>query len=129
MAFITDSALDAALNYIKTNSLTLHMCSTEPLTFAEVATYSLGTKSNPVISGPSNGVEGGRELIVAEFNDGTATVTGIATSFAIVNADALIVTGLLLNPQGVSIGNAFVLSSFSITIPDATQNGLNAPAV
>ncbi len=51
---IQNVALDKTLDYIKDNASVLHICSQAPTTYAQVATYSLASKSGLTISSPNN---------------------------------------------------------------------------
>lgn len=121
MAFINDSAFDAALDWIRTNGTQLDICSSEPGTFAAIASATLGTKISLSIGADANGATSGRKVAVPAISDGTVTGTGTAAYWAISNGtDTLVATGALSASQGVTSGNPFTLASFDITFPDAT---------
>jgi len=63
---------------------------------------------------------GGREVVVAEITDGSVSVSGTATHYAILDTvnSRLLATGSLSASQAVSAGNTFTLGSFTIGIPD-----------
>lgn len=122
MPMITDSALDALLNYIDTNGEKLHICSAEPANYAGVAGVTLGNKTSPAIAAPSDRSPNGREIVVAAISDGSVTGTGTATHWCIVKDSAtseLLAAGALASSQGVSSGNTFTLTQFAIGVPDA----------
>lgn len=123
MPFIHDTALDALLNDVYTNGESLHICSTEPVTYTEaVTTYSLGEKTSPTINAQSDRGGGGRECIVDAITDGAVDADGTAGFWAIVKDSAtarLLVAGELSASQGVTNGNTFTLTSFAIGVPDA----------
>ena len=123
MPFIDDAALDALLSDIDDNAEELHICSTEPTTYAEAtSTYSLGQKTSLTVNAPSDRGGGGREIVIPAITDGVVDGTGTADYWAIVKASAtsrLLATGDLSAPQGVSDGNTFTLTQFAIGVPDA----------
>lgn len=57
----------------------IHLCSQEPATYAEVATYTLANKESPTIGSSTDRTGGGRERIVAAITDYAETGTGTAT--------------------------------------------------
>lgn len=119
MSFISDSALDAGLDYIDTNATALHICSAEPAAYGDIATSTLGNKSTPEIAAPADRTGGGRQITVSAITDGTVTATGTATHFAIVSGSELLAAGALGASQAVTSGNPFTLTSLEIGIPDA----------
>ena len=122
MAYLSDNALDALLEYISTNATHLYICSQEPATLTEATTtYALGSKAGPTF-GPIQDREeegGGRELPVDAITGGTVTDTGTATHYALVSGTELLVANNISNPQVVTSGNSFNLAAFTIGIPDA----------
>lgn len=124
MPMVSDNALDAALDYIRNNAGALHICSQEPTNYTEAtSTYSLGSKTSPAITGPTNGDASGRKITVSAITDGSVSSNGTATHFAIVKTTAtteLLATKALSASQGVTNGNTFTLTAIDIEIPDAT---------
>jgi hypothetical protein len=121
MPFLIDAARDSGLTYVSTNGTRLDICSTEPTTYAQAtSTASLGNKTGIVIAAPSDGAVDGRRVIVPPVTDGSVTVTGTATHWALTNgSNTLIATGALNPSQGVTSGNTFTTTAISITIRDA----------
>lgn len=123
MPFIPDAAFDLLLNYIQDDTEALHICSQEPVDYTEAsATYSLGEKTTPSVAEPSDRGGGGREVVISAISDGAVDVTGTATHWALVKDSAtseLLATGDLAAPQGVTNGNTFTLTQFTIGVPDA----------
>lgn len=124
MPFLHDTALDALLNDTYNNGETLHICSAEPANYTEAtSTYTLGNKSSPSIGAPADRGGGGREITIAAITDGNVTADGTASHWAIVKDTAtsrLLAAGTLSSSQGVSNGNTFTLTAFTIGVPDAT---------
>lgn len=122
MAYITDAAFDAALNYIRDNAENLYICSAEPTTFAQASSsLKLATKALPTISVPADRSGGGRELTIAAISDGTVDATGTGTHIAITDdsASALLATVALSATQVLTAGNTMTLTAFTVGVQDA----------
>lgn len=124
MPYMIDAAYDALLNYIQSNAESLRICSALPGTYAEAtSTYLLGTKTSPTVGTPADRSPNGREITVSAISDGSITVTGTASHWALVKDSAtaaLLCAGDLASTQGVTNGNTFTLTSFTIGVPDVT---------
>jgi hypothetical protein len=120
MAYLNDEAFDSGLDWIDTNGTRLDICSAEPTTYTQAtSTYSLGNKTSLNIGAPEAGSPSGRMVTVPAISDGSVTTTGTATHWAITNgSDTLIAAGSLASSQGVTSGNTFTLTSFTICFPD-----------
>lgn len=119
--FMSDNVLDFGVNYIDVNTEKLHICSALPLTYANIATYTLGNKVTPIVSAPQNGTTNGRKVTISAITDGSVTGTGTATHWALVKDSAtaeLICAATLSASQAVTSGNTFTLDAIDITIPD-----------
>lgn len=116
MAMIGNDVFDAALDEIATGTV-LHICSSEPATYAGVAGVSLGT-ATPSFGSPTDGDVSGRKIQINAVTNGTVTGTGTATHFALVDASALLAAGALASSQGVTSGNTWTLTAFDIEFPD-----------
>ena len=119
MPQIIDAALDAALNYVRTNATVLHVCSAEPTSFANVSTVTLGNKVGPSIAAPANGSPNGRSITVSSVSDGTVTATGTGTHWALVSGSQLLAAGDLSASQSLTSGNTLTISSFTVRVADA----------
>lgn len=125
MAYYPDGVLDAALQVFRdATTPVLHLCSQEPTTYAGAAvTYTLGNKPTPVITAQADRPGGGRKVDISTFTDGTITGTGIATHWALVDANdnRLLATLAVPASQAVTVGNAMSLSSAIVLgVGDAT---------
>lgn len=121
MASLHDDVFDNGLSVLNANVENLYICSQEPTTFVEASsTYKLGTKASPSVAAPSDRTGGGREAVVSAITDGSVTVTGTASHWALCDdsASKLLATAPLSSPQAVTSGNPFTLNSFAIGIPD-----------
>jgi hypothetical protein len=120
MAYLNDRVYDNGLTVLSTEANRLDICSQEPASYAEVATYTLGNKTSPTISSPSDRAGGGRKVTISAITDGEVTGTGTASHYAIVDTvnSRLLAAGALSAPQAVTDGNVFTLTAFDIGIPD-----------
>ena len=121
MPQIIDAALDAALNYVRTNATELHVCSAEPTSFPNVSTVSLGNKSAPSIAAPAPGTPDGRSITVSAISDGNVTANGTGTHWALVSGSQLLAAGNLASSQALTNGNTLTLTAFAFTARDAVS--------
>jgi hypothetical protein len=122
MPQLIDAAKDAALNYVRSNATVLHVCSSEPTSFANVASVTLGNKSAPTINAPEDATGGGRKIVCAAVTDGTVTGDGTGSHWALVSGTELLAANALAATQSLTNGNTLTLSAFdAVTIPDATS--------
>lgn len=119
MAFLNDRVLDLGLNVLDTEVDKLHICDSEPATFAEVGTKTLGDKATPSVGAPAARSPSGRKVTVAAITDGAVSGTGTASHYALVDEgnSRLLAAGALASPQAVTSGNTFTLGAFDIGIP------------
>ena len=119
MAFLNDRVLDNGLAVLNTESTHLHICSTEPVAFAGVASVSLGNKAALSVGAPAARSPNGRKVTVAAITDGNVTGNGTAAFWAItdVTNSRLLAAGPLAASQVVTTGNTFAVSAFDIGKP------------
>lgn len=121
MPVLADSVLDAALNRVATSAADLHICSQLPSVYADIATYSVGIKTNPTFTGPADRTGGGRKLTVDQISDGDVTIDGSASHWAITDGvGEILASKPLTSIQQVYAVNPFTIEAFDIGIPDAT---------
>lgn len=122
--FLHADIYDNGLAPLTTIVENLYICSQLPANFTEAsATYKLGTKATPGITGPTDrGAGGGREVTVGAITDGTVNTTGTASHYALCDnsASKLLAAGDLAATQSVTSGNPFTLTSFKVGIPAPT---------
>lgn len=121
MALLDNTVFDSGLSVLDTLADILYICSAEPTTYTEASsTYALGSKAGPTVSAPADAPGGGRMVTVSAITDGTVTATGTAAYWALcdVSETRLLAAGDLSASQGVTSGNTFTLTQFTITIPD-----------
>ena len=120
MATLDNRVFDNGLTVLDTEANAIHITSAEATSFANVSSVTLGNSTSLSIGAPQDRSGGGREVVVAAITDGSVTGTGTATHYAIVDSvnSRLLATGSLTDPQSVTSGNTFTLSSVAIGIPD-----------
>jgi hypothetical protein len=114
---VHDDVLDAALNEIKDNATVLHICSSLPANYGDVAGVTLGNKTPPAFTGPADHTSG-RKITVTAITDGSVTATGTASHYAIVDGTRLLCAQALGSTQAVTSGNTFTLGATIIALPD-----------
>ena len=124
MPFIADRVYDNGLTVLDTEATHLHLCSSEPVTFAAATTTaSLGNKALAAgdIGAPGAGSPNGRQVTIAALTAGSVTATGTATHFAVVDSvnSRLLVTGALTASQALTSGNTFATNASTVRIPAA----------
>lgn len=119
---VSNTVLDTALNYVKTNGSRLCLCSAEPTTYAEaITTYKLADVDiiNTDYTGPADGDTSGRKIAVNAQSAVTVDTSGTSTHLAIVD-----VTGTELlcvtthTSQALTSGNTANIAAFDIEILD-----------
>jgi len=121
MPALNDRVFDSGLTIIDSETTALHILSADPgLTYANIATYTLGNKASPAIAAPSDRSGGGREVVVSAITDGSVTGTGTASHFALIDSanSRILASGALSATQAVTSGNTFTLTQFAVGIPD-----------
>lgn len=121
MPTLNNRVFDNGLTVLDTEANKITITSQEAATYAEGnATYALGSSTSLSIAAPSDRTGGGREVVVAAVSDGSISVSGTATHYAILDTvnSRLLATGNLTESQVVTAGNTFTLGSFTIGIPD-----------
>jgi hypothetical protein len=121
MPTLNDRVFDNGLTVLDTEVNVLHICGTLPTTYTEAtSTYSLGNKSSPTVSAPSDRTGGGRKVTVSAITDGAVTATGTAAFYALCDTSGsrMLAQGSLSASQAVTSGNTFTLGAFDIGIPD-----------
>lgn len=125
MPFLNDRVFDNGLTVLDTEANALHICSTEPASYAAATTTnSLGNVALVAgsIGAPAAGSPNGRQVTVGALSGGSVTATGTATHYAIVDTvnSRLLATAALSASQAVTSGNTFSTTSFTVRIPQAT---------
>ena len=118
---IADDVLDAALNYLKTNGGTLHVCSAQPTTYTEAhVTYMLAEVAidSDDFTGPADGDTSGRKIAINEQADITVTNTGAATHVAITNGSDAWLLVTTCTEQQLTAANTVTVPTFNDEILD-----------
>jgi len=120
MKYISTDALDAALNYIKTNATIMMICHTAPSTYAQAVAYSVGSSNISTInfSAPKTGAVSGRritceevEITITSSNNITFLVLGKVSTNTLMyvtetNSTSVIVNSIYKNkPWDIEINN------------------------
>lgn len=112
---VYDSGLSVLTN--ATNTV-IHLCSSQPAVFADVATYTVGYKNSPTIGSPGARSPSGRKVTVSAVSAGTVTTNAASGAYwAIVDSSRLLATKAVSSPQTVYTANPWSLASFDIGIP------------
>lgn len=120
MPFLNSRILDNGLSALASEGNRLDLCSSEPTTYTEAtSTNSLANKTSISIGAPANRSPSGRKVTIAAITDGTATATGTATHYAIVDTvnSRLLVANALSSGVSLTNGNLFTLTAFDVGIP------------
>ncbi len=120
MSYLNDRVYDNGLTVLDTEVTHLYICSQQPATFAEAtSTYALGNKSGPTVGAPEAGSPNGRQVPVSAITDGSVTATGTATHWALTDNtnSRFLASNTLASSQGVTSGNTFTLTAFTVRIP------------
>lgn len=118
--YLHNDVYDNGLAPLTTLVENLYICSAMPANFTEAsATYKLGTKAAPIITGPAAGTPDGRKVTVSAITDGTVDANGTAAYYALCDnsASKLLAAGDLAATQPVTTPNVFTLTAFDIRIP------------
>ena len=122
MAFLNDSALDAALADIADGDR-LDICNAEPATYTEAtSTNSLGKKTGLSLGAVGDGSPNGRKRDIPSITDGSVDADGTASHWAwsdVTNTE-LKAAQDLSSTQAVTNGNDFSMGAITIRFPDPT---------
>lgn len=123
--FVPDATLDRFLATIADDALRVHICSTQPTTYAEATTtYNLGTVTTTAGAGNGdwtigNGDTSGRKLTLVQQTGVSITATGTAAHIAITDATDTLYAVTTCTSQAVTSGNTATINTFDIEIQDA----------
>jgi len=118
--YLHNNVYDDGLNAITDNTENLYILSADPeLTWANIATYKLGTKATPSISAPSDRTGGGRKITATSITDGVTNTAGTGTFLALTDDSEEDVLAVLELTEELILesGVAWELPSFTIGIP------------
>jgi|WetSurMetagenome_2_1015567.scaffolds.fasta_scaffold814243_2 hypothetical protein len=113
----TDVYDNGLVTLTNATSTVLHLCSTQPATFANVATYTIANKATPTVSSPTARTPGRKVTISAVTTGGSVTTTATAISWALVDGTRLLATGTCTS-QALTSGNSWTCGAIDIGIPD-----------
>lgn len=121
MAALHNDVFDNGLNILHNNTEKVVILSADPgLTYANIASNLLGSKTTPTVSAPADRTGGGREVTLSAITDGSVTATGTATYFAFVDDtnSKVLASQALASSQAVTQNNTFTLTETKIGMPD-----------
>lgn len=118
MAFLYDTALDAALASVITSGTHLSICSAEPANYAGIAAVELG-KAAVTIGAVSDGATSGRRVTVPAVSGASVTANGDLAAWALHDNTGVLVASGTATTQTMTAGNSYDTNAFDITIPDA----------
>ena len=116
MTFFSDRVYDNGLSCLDLEVTHLHVCSSEPTTFA--ALTSLGS-STIAVPAPSARPGGGRRVVIPAVSNAPVSTGGTAGFYALTDAtnSRLLVAAPLSATQVLTAGNTWSTSSFDVSIP------------
>jgi hypothetical protein len=120
---VDNTVLDAALNVLKSTATTMTVCSTQPVVFADVATYALAdvavATGDWTIADGDSGDGNGRKVTVAAKNGVLVDTSGSAQHVAITTASALLYV-TTCTTQALTSGNNVNIPAWKVQIADPT---------
>lgn len=121
MPYANPALLDAALDWARTNGTTLHFCSAEPATYAEIAAVELA--SAPVTLGANeDGTPDGRQAEIPAVTGDDVDTTGTATHWVLSNGvDTLVASNQLDNNYAVDENGVYNFSGSAVILGAATS--------
>lgn len=112
MAFLSDAALDDTLDYVIANGTQIHICSSEPASYAAIAAAQIGEVA--VTLGAVTNAAGGRKTVCPEFTV-TAASSATGTHWALSNdTDTLVATGAITPNVAMTDTVDYTFSAFDI---------------
>lgn len=121
--FTPDNTMDSFLDYIKTNTANIHICTTQPAAYASIATLSLGSKAHTITGSPGD-YASGRQIAVPAASSISITGSGLMAHVALTKDASSILVEVTTIPASsqasVSSGNIVNTSAFNIQIADPT---------
>lgn len=119
MPFLSDLILEGGLSYAAANINEIALCSSEPGTYAQVASVALG--QTPVtVAAPSDGSPNGRRVVITTTPGGTYTVSGTVTHYAILDTvnSTLLATDAVALQAIVAVSDAIQANDLPLTFLD-----------
>lgn len=121
MAFLYDTAFDSGLSALIAQATTLHICSSEPSTYAGVAGVELA-QHGVTLTGPADATGGGRKAVIPAAASEAVDTTGTATHWALTDGSGvLIATNSLAAPVSLDAAGTYTIAAIDVSISDATS--------
>ena len=124
MALIADAALDAGLEYVRTNGTRLYYCSAEPTSAATAISLALASKATVTLGAVGDRSPTGRKFTVPAVTDGVVSGNGTITHWGLVNGATgtiLAAAGQLSASKAIVTGSPLTSDAFDIGFPDAVS--------
>ena len=100
MSYLNSNVLDSGLAWLVTNGTKLDVCTSEPASYGDIATYTKGNKTSLTIGSPGARSPSGRKVTVPSISDGSVSGDGQVGYWAISNgSNTLCAAGALSSPQ------------------------------
>lgn len=118
MSYLHTDVLDNGLSELA-DADALHYCSALPAAYADVATYSLGSKSSPTVGSPAARTPSGRKATVSSVSDGLASATGTIAYWALIDSATtrLLAASAVATTMDVTSGDTITSDAFDVGIP------------
>ena len=115
--YVPDVRIDLELDVLE--STNIHVCSQQPVTYADIATYMLAEQ---VISGAFTKADGatGRKTTVPAQSGLTISNTGTATHVAISNGTDTLMAVTTATSQALTQGGTLDIPQWAMTVGDPT---------
>ena len=117
--YLSPNVRDQGLDYLVAHGSRLDILSQAPLSYADIATYSLGNYTSVSYTGPVTVSGDSRKVTVdAQAAGGSITATGLASYYCISDgvSELLVVNALNAN-VGVANPGTFSSTAIDITLP------------
>lgn len=118
---VEDYVLDNGLVALQTAD-EVHLCTAQPTSYAEVATYSLGSTGTFTISGPADDGTSGRKVTLSPFSATAVTGSSVTVNhIAIVDASNSRLLAVVELVSGISIStdtDINIVTSTVFVVPD-----------
>lgn len=116
--YLNPRILDYGLTNLVLGTTRLLALSSAPTDYDSLAAKTLGVKDSPVLSGPATS-GGGRKVTVAAVTDGTITVDGTATHWALADdkLPGILAWGQFAAPKAFTTADDFATGAFDIILP------------
>lgn len=123
---IADCLLKLAPEHLAANADRFDLCSSEPKSWDDVLSKSLGHRAGLKIAKPTKSAAGYKVKIGPVAEGGNLTGRGQATHWALSSAarSELLMSSPLAEPEAVKAGNKFEIPAFHVLFPNAASDAI-----